>query len=179
MKHQRLPFVLFLACMLNSHSAYGQDLPHSIPKKARTEADYQPRTLREVAAVGTAVTSALDGENLLVLTGNILPSKVSVIYLGTTKPMPGRKRDVLRQWAQQYAGFPEGYTEPYQTEMLFQEDGTEHWLAIRQKDILRLEQGFKKGEAMQLNVIRIGGVKGDGTGEWVLLVEGFQPRLMK
>jgi len=46
-----LHFVLFLAFLLSGNLAYGQELTQASSKKPRTLDDYQPRTLKEIAAL--------------------------------------------------------------------------------------------------------------------------------
>jgi len=87
--------------------------------------------------------------------------------------MPKDKQQILREWAQQYAGAPEGYTRPYQTEMLVREGEIKYWLAIKQKDIPQLQKELHQGEKVDLNLIRVGGTRA-ARWEGVLLVERFQ-----
>jgi hypothetical protein len=115
-----------------------------------------------------------DGEKGVILHGDVLPSRVRVTYKGSTRPLPKGRKDVLQQWAQRFAGSPEHYTVPYQTEVLFTEDGTEHWLAVRKKLIPQLGKELKVGEAVDLFVIRLGGVRARGEWEGVILVESFR-----
>lgn len=173
MKHKSLLAVFSLVFVLTSPVAYGQNMLGSIPKKARTAADYQPRTLQDVVKTGASRRTLCRGENTLILSGNLLPSRVRVTYIGSLQPMPEPKQQILREWAQQYAGVPEGYTQPYQTEMLFQEGEMEYWLAVKQKDILRLQKEIRSGAAVDLNLIRVGGMRG-ASWEGLLLVESFQ-----
>jgi hypothetical protein len=173
MKYQSLLAVLSLAFVLISPVAYGQTMLGPIPKKARTAADYQPRTLQDVVRTGAFGRTRCQGENTLILSRDLLPSRVRVTYVGSMRPMPKDKQQILREWAQQYAGAPEGYTQPYQTEMLFREGEMEYWLAVRQKDIPQLQKRLHTGQKVDLNLIRVGGVRA-ARWEGVLLVESFQ-----
>ena len=174
MRSRSTHFVLLLALALGGNSVYGQGSSGAGPKRARTPDDYKPRTLKELAAEGDGGQGLGNKEETMVVHGRILPSRVRAAYAGTTRPLPPIKREVLRQWARLYAGSPEGYTEPYQTEALFIEDGAEHWLAVRKRDLPRLRQGLKKGEAADLYLIRVGAAKAGGGWELVLLVESFR-----
>lgn len=174
MKDKLLHFVLALAFVLNLNPAYGQSPLGPGPKKVRTLDDYHPRTLKEVAAMETSMEGRHDGENEVVLHGNVLPSRVRVTYIGSTRSLPQGKKDVLQKWARQFAGNPDHYTVPYETEILFIEDGREHWLAVKKKFVPQLEKELKEGEAVDLYVIRLGGVRTADEWEWVILVESFQ-----
>jgi hypothetical protein len=174
MKHKSLYFVLLLAFLLGGNLAYGQDSLGAKPKKPRTLDDYKPRTLKEVAAKGSDAESRGNKEETMIVHPDILPSRVRVTYTGSKRPLPQIKKEVLRQWARLYAGFPEGYTEPYETEMLFVEDGAEYWLAVRKESLPRFKQELKQGEVVDLYLIRVGAAKASDEWELMLLVEKFQ-----
>lgn len=172
---RRKPFylVLFLALVFGGSLAYGQGSLGAKPKKARTPDDYKPQTLKEVVAKVSDAESLRDKQERIIVHGDILPSRVRVTYKGGARPLPSMKKEVLRQWARLYAGAPEHYTVPYETEMLFTEDGAAHWLAVNKKLLPQFEEGLKEGEAVDLYVIRLGGVRTEGKWEPVLLVETF------
>jgi hypothetical protein len=175
MKRKSSHFVLLLALLLlGGDAAYGQDALGPQPKRARTPDDYKPRTLKEVAAKGSDAESLGNKEETMIVHADILPSRVRATYAGSARPLPQIKKEVLRQWARLYAGFPEGYTRPYETEMLFNEDGVEYWLAVRKESLPRFERELKKGEAVDLYLIRVGAAKAPGGWESMLLVESFQ-----
>jgi hypothetical protein len=167
MSYRPAQFALALTFALCGGASFGQSPPGS--KKARTPDDYQPRALKEVVA-----KSRGDVETGVVLHGDLLPSRVRVTYKGSTRPLPKDRKDVLQQWTQRFAGSPEHYTVPYKTEMLFTEDGVEHWLAVRKNLIPRLAKELKRGETLDLFVIRLGAVRVGGGWEEVILVESFR-----
>lgn len=171
--HNALLLVLLL---LGCGPAYGQGSLGAKPKKARTPDDYRLRTLKEVtAAEGAAgAESRVNKEETMVVHADILPSRVRATYTGSVRTLPQIKRETLRQWARLYAGFPEGYTKPYETEMLFTEGGREYWLAVRRESLPRFKQELKKGEAVDLYLIRVGAAKVSGGWESMLLIESFQ-----
>lgn len=174
MKRKPFHVTLLLALLLGGNLAFGQDPAGPGPKRARTPDDYKPRTLREVAAEGSGANSLGNKEESMIVHADILPSRVRVTYTGSTRPLPRSKKEVLGQWARLYAGFPEGYTRPYVTEMLFKEDGAEYWLAVRKESLRHFKRELKKGEAVSLYLIRVGAAKVPGGWESMLLVESFQ-----
>lgn len=174
MSHKSSHFVLLLALLLASNMIYGQDSMGAKPKKPRTPDDYKPRSLKEIDTAGDATESLGNKEETMVVHSDILPSRVRVTYTGSARPLPQIKREILRQWARLYAGFPEGYTEPYETEMLFTESGAKHWLAVRKKSVPHFKQELKRGEAVDLYLIRVGAAKVSDGWELMLLVESFQ-----
>jgi hypothetical protein len=174
MKRRSSNFVLLLALLLGGNTAYGQGALGPQPKKARTPDDYKLRTLREVAAKGSDAKSLGNKEETMFVYGDIFPSRVRATYKGSARPLPQIKKEVLRQWARLYAGFPEGYTKPYETEMLFTEDGAEYWLAVRKEALPHFKRELKRGEAVELYLIRVGSAKASGGWESMLLVESFR-----
>jgi hypothetical protein len=178
MKHQPLRIILFLALTLGGDMVYAQGSLGSRPKKARTPEDYTPRTLKEVAKERSEGEDRRDLEENIIVHGDIFPSRVRATYTGRARPLPQIKKDVLHRWAQRYAGAPKHYTRPYDTELLFTEDGLEHWLAVRKQSVAQFEKELKKGEVVDLYLIRLGGVRTADEWQPLLLVESFQrPKL--
>ena len=166
--------VLLLALLLGCGAARAQGSPGPQPKKARAPEDYKPRTLKEVAAQPSDAESRGDKEESLLVQGDTQPSRVRAAYAGTSRPLSADKKEVLRRWAMAYAGFPEGYTEPYEREMLFTENGTRYWLAVRKESLPRLRRELKRGEAVELYLVRLGAAKTPGGWEPLLLVESYR-----
>jgi hypothetical protein len=174
MKRKLSHFALLLALLLGGNMAYGQGSLGAHPKKARTPDDYQARTLKEIALMKANGESRGNKAETMIVQADILSSRVRVIYAGSARPMPQIKKEALRQWARLYAGFPEGYTKPYETEMLFNENGTEYWLAVRKQSLSHFKKELKKGEAVDLYLIRVGAAKTSDEWEPVLLIESFK-----
>lgn len=174
MKRQSSYVVLLLTLLLGAHIAYGQDSPGAKPKKPRTLEDYKLRTLKEVSAKGSDPASLGNKEETMITHADIFPSRVRVTYAGSARPLPRIKKEVLRQWARLYAGFPESYTAPYETELLFIENGKEYWLAVKKGALAHFERELKQGEAVELYLIRVGAAKTSDEWELMLLIENFQ-----
>lgn len=161
--------VLFLS-IIN----FAQDSSGPRPKRARTAEDYKPRTLKELA-VNTSSNSEnrTNKEETMVVTPDILPSRVRVTITGLTRPIPQIKKEVIRRWARLYAGAPDFYTKPYETEVLFTEEGDEHWLAVKTELLPRIKQDIKEGNEVDLYLIRMGAALISNAWEPLLLVENF------
>jgi hypothetical protein len=157
----------------------GQDSPGPRPKKARTPADYQPRTLKDIAARESQTPSPVAdpsraGDEKIIVNGDLRPSRVRVTYEGRSRRLPQNKRNVLHRWAQLYAGAPTHYTGPYQSELLFKADGMKYWLAFKQDSLAQFKKEIKTGRAVDLFLIRMGGSVDGERWEPLLLVESFQ-----
>ncbi|HEU4833730.1 MAG TPA: hypothetical protein VFS90_04915 [Pyrinomonadaceae bacterium] len=167
----RLYLILLLLSMTSATLTYAQG-----EKKPRTVADYRPRMLRELTtALPETFRAALaergvEGNKDMkqIVHGELFPSRVKVVYSGMTRPLLDDKRNVIIGWANQFAGMPEFYTKPYQTELLFTEDNEKYWLAVH-NDLLAHD--WKKGDALELCVIKMGNVRIGAEFEPVLLVE--------
>ena len=174
MKPHPFHLVLLLTFSLGAVIAYGQGSLGPTSKKARTPDDYKPRSLKEVSAKVSEEMIRTDEKEKVIVRGDILPSRVLVTYLGRRRPLPAMKKDVLSRWAQLYAGAPEHYTQPYETELLFREGKTDYWVAVRKQAMAQFQSEVKKGKAVDLYLIRLGWA-GSGT-QWesLLLMEDFQ-----
>ena len=170
MKSRLYIFVLLLTSISATILAQGE-------KKPRTEADYRSRTLLELTTLQPDYlgrdTHNKDPNLRVVVHADLLPSRVKVLYDGKTRPLAESKKYVITSWANQFAGAPEFYTVPYQTEMLFTEDGESYWLAVRKDSLPKFEQDLKKGDAVELFLIKMGNAYLDDKLEPVLLVEKF------
>jgi len=145
-------------------------------KKPRTVADYRPRMLRELnnllpePARAALAERGIEGNKDMkqIVHGELFPSRVKVVYSGSQRPLVEDKRNLIIGWANQFAGTPEFYTKPYQTELLFTEGDEKYWLAVHQ-DLLGHD--WKQGDALELCVIKMGNVRIGTEFEPVLLVE--------
>lgn len=177
MKQKLSYLVLLTALLLGSRLAHGQELSGPQPKKARTPADYTLRTLRDIADLGVPIASERDddrkGDSTTLTHGDLLPSRVRLIYKGSARLAPKIKRDVISHWSNKYAGAPQHYMVAYTTEVLFSEGGINHWLIVNQRLIPRLKRELKRGRAVDLYLIRMGAYKVGAKWRWVLLVEDF------
>ena len=145
------------------------------PKKPRTIEDYRPRTLHDVSAFQpdqAASDPNFKNARIIVQTA-IIPSRVKVVYDGTKRPLLEIKKSVIEEWATEYAGAPEFYTVPYETEMLFVENGQSYWLAVRKEFVPQFEQELKKGDPIELFLIKLGSARDGEELAPVLLVEKF------
>jgi len=167
----RLCLFMLLLSVTGATLTYGQGV-----KKPRTIADYQPRTLQELAnllpepfRIALAERGVEGNKNIKqIVHGEMYPSRVRAVYSGTQRPLVEDKRNLIISWANKFAGMPEFYTTPYQTELLFTEGVEKYWLAVH-KDLLA--QDWKQGEELELCVIKLGNVQIGEVLEPVLLVE--------
>jgi hypothetical protein len=150
--------------MLSCGVASGQGFPWN---------DFKPRTLKEIVNMEADVEQRNQKENNIVFHADMLPSRVRVIYIGTVRPISKVKKEMIRKWAQMM-GNPESYAEHYESEFLFTEDSVEYWLPVQKQVSSYFEKELKKGDTVDLYLVRAGGIRTDGKWDWMLLVEEFQ-----
>lgn len=173
----RLLPVLLCVFLFSANLAVGQEPSGPQPKRARTPEDYKPRTLKEIAELGSTIAAERDderkGDATTLTHGDLLPSRVRVTYKGSMRTPPKVKKDVISYWSNKYAGAPQHYTVAYTTEGLFGEAGINHWLVLNRRVVPRLKREFKRGRTVDLHLIRMGAYKVGDKWRWVLLVEDF------
>jgi hypothetical protein len=162
--------ILLLAMLIVPMLVYSQG-----PKKPRTPDDYVPRTLQQLSPLqpGYVANEPLYKEARIIVHGELLPSRVKAIYTGEKRPLHQDKKTVIDSWANKFAGAPEFYTVPYDTEMLFTENGESYWLAVRKEFVTQTAQELKQGDTIELFLIKMGSTRIDGKLEPVILVEKF------
>ncbi len=163
---------VFPMLLLCGSLAFGQNASEPGNKKPRSLDDYQRRTLKEIITMKADPKDLRDKQERLVVTAGVLPSMVQATYTGTTRLMSQLKKQSIRQWARLYAGSMEHYTEPYQTEMLFLEDGKPYWLVVQTNSALAKRE-LRRGQALNLYLIRVGALIVGDKFDWTLLVEDF------
>lgn len=149
----------------------------------RKPEDYQPRTLRELSnlyppLIAKALNERTEEDKrqmAIVVHSDLLPSRVKVVYDGTLRPINEHKKDLIASWAYRRDGVPEIDTTPYQTEMLFTENGENYWLVVRQDSLLKFQE-LQRGDTVELFLIKMGNIRLERTDEKmepVMLVDKF------
>ena len=152
---------------------FGSAASYQSAKRPRTVDDYVPRTLKELDLSQSDSRRDKESDGRFVVQGDILPSKVRVTYRGSARSLPRGKKDLIAVWAQRFAGMPEFYTVPYEREVLFADEGDEHWLAVKKSLLHGLAQVIRKGQAVDPYLIQLGQIRIGDKWEPVLLVEAF------
>ena len=152
---------------------FAQDPSTPQPKRARTPADYQAGTLKDLAGKVSSPESRGNKLETMVVDPDLAPTRVRATYGGLTRRLTENKAEVVRQWARLYAGAVETY-KPYEVEVLFNENGSKYWLTFTQKTLTSFWDSRIWNKPVDLFVIRMGAVKTRESWEPVLLVENFQ-----
>jgi hypothetical protein len=113
----------FAAVLLISLSvaASAQDPTGAHPKRARVPEDYKVGTLKELAAKATGGDSIGNKQETMVIDPDLSPTRVRATYAELTARIPEAKAELIRQWANRYAGAPQTYTKNYEVDVAFTE----------------------------------------------------------
>ena len=150
---------------------YAQEATGPRPKRARTAEDYQPGTLKELAAKAANRENRKDE---MVIDPDLSPTRVRATYAGATARTPEAKEKLIAEWARRYAGAPETYTRTYEVDVAFTENGNDYWLTFKKKTLTSFWDSDKWNKPVDLFVIKMGAVKQGDNWVPVLLVESFQ-----
>ena len=143
------------------------------PKRARTPADYQPGTLKELSEKAKSPDARGNKEETMIVDSNLSPTRVRAKYAALTARTPEAKTELIRQWARLYAGAPETYTKTYEVDVAFTENGSDYWLTFKKKTLTSFWNS-KWNKPVDLFVIKMGAIKRGDNWVPVLLVESFQ-----
>lgn len=157
-----------------SLAASAQDPTGPRPKRARVAADYHVGTLKELAAKSTSAESVGNKQETMIIDPDLSPTRVKATYAGLTARIPEAKAELIRRWANRYAGAPETYTKTYEVDVAFSEQGNEYWLTFSKKTLDSFWKADVLNKTVDLFLIKMGAVKQGDKWMPVLLVESFQ-----
>ena len=151
---------------------YAQEATGPRPKRARVAEDYQPGTLKDLAA--RAVNQENRKDETMVIDPDLSPTRVRAGYAGVTARTPEAKAKLIAEWARRYAGAPETYTKTYEVDVAFKENGSDYWLTFKKNTLNSFWNSSNWNKPVDLFVIKMGAIKHGDKWLPVLLVESFQ-----
>lgn len=173
MTYKNLSVALLVVCAL-AFTISAQDATGPHPKRARVAEDYQPGTLKELAAKAASKASLGNKAETMLIDPDLSPTRVSATYAQLTAKIPDAKAELIRQWARHYAGAPETYTKAYEVDVAFTENGSQYWLTFSKKTLDSFWHAGTLNKPVDLFLIKMGSIKQGDTWTPVLLVESFQ-----
>jgi hypothetical protein len=142
--------------------------------------DFERRSIADLIAINlkddapeAAAAAGARSKKRLSLRDNVLPSVVRATYTGKDRGIDPKRREFLEMWAATFSA-DENYAKLYDRELLFKENGIEHWIPAAKIILERFKHDIKAGSEVDLYLIRIGGSVDDGKADWVFLIEEFQ-----
>ena len=172
MRFKKLFTALLVLCSLAVVVA-AQDAAGPHPKRARVAEDYQPGTLKELAAKAASAASIGNKLETMVIDPDLSPTRVRATYAQLTARISDAKAELIRQWARRYAGAPETYTKAYEVDVAFTENGTQYWLTFHKKALAAFWKADALNKPVDLFLIKMGSIKQGDAWVPVLLVENF------
>lgn len=169
MKYRIIRLSLILFVMAGSFSvAVAQGFPYG---------DFERRTLQELVKINEQEDSEdlkrFPDQSQFVFRGKTLPSVVRLSYTGESHLLSAERKKFIELWASSYYRNP-GYANLYEAEFLFKDGSTEYWLPVQKQVAKYFDGELKKGELVDLYLIRPGGLRVKGKIDWIFLVEEFQ-----
>ena len=157
---------LLVSLLLRFSPASAQDFPWN---------DFKRRTLQELVMVNIAENAddlkRYPDKGQLVLRGKIMPSVVRAVYTGESRPIGSERKKFIELWAGSYS--TPDYGSFFESEFLFKEGTDEYWLPVQKQVASYFSKELTKGEAIDLYLIRPGGLRVKDKADWVFLVEEF------
>lgn len=140
--------------------------------------DFERRTMRELVKINDTE----DAEDLkrypdkgqMVMRGKILPSVVRLTYGSESRPLSAAHKKFIELWANVYSEQKQAYADRIEAEFLFAEGPDEYWFPVQTPVAKYFDKELRKGDAVDLYLIRPGGLRTKEKAEWIFLVEEFQ-----
>lgn len=167
-KFSRITLILGLLLLMSSQ-ALAQGFPWN---------DFERRTLQGLVKINVAEDAddlkRYPDKGQLVFRGKIMPSVVRVTYTGQSRGISSVRKKFIELWAGTYSTTP-SYGSSFESEFLFKEGADDYWLPVQKQVANYFDKELKKGDLLDLYLIRPGGlrVKGKEELDWVFLVEEF------
>ena len=136
---------------------------------------YEPRTLRSIMEMFPDPPEELldSTKNQVILPGVSLTSKVKLVYLAKSRPLPANKKELMTSWMRS-VGLPASKVDLFLTEVLFREGTEEHWIAVQKPLLAALPKEVKKGQSFDGYVVFMGTIKKvGGQREWLFAMNEF------
>ena len=138
--------------------------------------DFERRTLQELVKINVAEDAddlkRYPDKGQFVFRGKIMPSVVRVTYTGQSRAIGSERKKFIELFANAYAQDP-NYANLFESEFLFTEGAQEYWLPM-QEPVKAFNREMKKGDAVDLYLIRPGGLRVKDKTDWIFLIEEFQ-----
>ena len=161
--------LLFVACLLSatvlilaSHS-FSQDFDFS---------KYKPRTLSELVELNDPPKLGSE-KKLDYISGDWFYSQVRLKYIGTSRPIPQERHEILKNWQKSFQ-MPDEAVNLFEKEFLFKECDKEFWLPVQQKVSSFFAKELKEGDMVTVYLFLAGGRRTSGKMDLLFLVNEFE-----
>jgi len=131
--------------------------------------NYKERTLAEIVEQNKEFTQG--GTRHYLFTGDVFPSRVSLIYTGEFRAIDNDRKEFIRGFFKSTQH--EELADLFKTEALFKENGVEHWLPVQNGLLDALKKEAKKGRKVLVFTNWLGALTREGKVDWVFIVNEF------
>jgi len=134
---------------------------------------YKRRTLQSIIEMFGDEEFPDSSKNYASLSGEMFPSKVKLVYLAKSRPLPANKKELLTSWTTS-RGRPATTVDLFPTEVLFREGTDEHRIAVQKPLLASLPKEVKRGKSFDGYIIFMGTIKKVGEQkEWLFAMNEF------
>jgi hypothetical protein len=162
---QKLLFfpLLMLVCAV---AAFSQGFPYQ---------EYDPRTLAELVDNGASAMLTNTSNKQMMIDAKPFYSAIRVRYVGTSRPLPAEKRDLIEMYQKSMQTNIE-ITKFLDSEYLFRECDKEYWIPVQKQFAAYFPKELKPGDTITIYMMVIGGLKLDPKGPYepIFLVNEFR-----
>jgi hypothetical protein len=159
---------LFLVCI----SAFAVAICASGQSESHWDG-YKPRTLQSIMEKFGDEEFPDSSKTFVSLSGEMFPSKVKLVYLAKSRPLPANKKELLTSWTIS-RGRPATTVDLFPTEVLCREGTHEHWIALQKPLVTAFPKEVKRGKSFDGYIIFMGTIKKAGEQkEWLFAMNEF------
>jgi hypothetical protein len=108
----------------------------------------------------------------MALSAESFPSKVTLVYLGKSRPLEGRRAELVEGWKKMLK-ITDDVVSVFGTEMLFKEGDREFWIAVQKPLIESMTREIAVGKPFTAYVIWMGAIKSEKHWEWLFAMNAF------
>lgn len=129
---------------------------------------YQPRTIQSIIDAHTEYLADTD----VLLSAESFPSKVTLIFLGKTRPLQDNHAKLVAYW-KKMLNINDDLVSVFGTEMLFKEGDKEIWIAVQKPLLDPLPKEVSIGKPFTAYIIWMGAIKDGDHYEWLFAMNEF------
>lgn len=131
---------------------------------------YISRTLAEIGDLNLALQNADKGikdakAGVLIFDADFLYSHVRVKFMNKSRSMSAERKELLGLWQKTF-GLDEKAIALYESEYLFKECNTEHWIPYQKQVAAFFPKELKEGDMVTLYLMRASGKKAKDSNIW-------------
>jgi hypothetical protein len=138
---------------------------------------YQPRTLQSIIDAHQDGLREFESDpsgyrNRLLLSSDSFQSKITLVFLGKSRPLLGKRAELLEYW-KKMSKRSDDLISVFGTEMLFKEGDKEIWIAVQKPLLDPLPREVAIGKSFTAYIIWMGAIQDGNHWEWLFAMNEF------